>query len=217
MAMARLIRFRCLTSASPGMTGPWCGYGTLPRASAPPCSSSSPVAPPPAHCWAVCLARCKRRRSPDPSGFGLHQRRPGSRYAPAFGGMAAAVRGRRFRLGGGVSLAGGEAIYERAQAVVAKVNGETVMAGAARCANCHGDLGEGRREGVLVAVPLQRSALMQSHSRRGGPASAYGRASFCRSLRSGVDPAGVVLDTAMPRYDLSDQSRASFWNFVIGR
>ena len=118
-------------------------------------------------------------------------------------------RGRRFRLGGGAARAEGEAIYERAQAVVAKVNGETVMAGAARCANCHGDLGEGRREGVLVAVPLQRSALMQSHSRRGGPPSAYGRASFCRSLRSGVDPrsagrrhAALRFKRSVPRFAL---------------
>ena len=115
------------------------------------------------------------------------------------------------------SAATGEAIYQRAQGVVARVNGETVMAAAARCANCHGDLGEGRREGALVAAPLQRSALVQSHSRRGGPPSGYARASFCDSLRKGVDPAGVVLDAAMPRYDLSDQSCASLWDFVIGR
>ena len=115
------------------------------------------------------------------------------------------------------SAATGEAIYQRAQGVVARVNGETVMAGAARCANCHGDHGEGRREGALAASPLHRSALGESHSRRGGPPSRYSRETFCHSLRRGIDPAGVVLDAAMPRYDLSDQACGSLWDFVIGR
>ena len=111
----------------------------------------------------------------------------------------------------------GHAIYHRAQGVVARVNGETVMAGAARCANCHGEVGEGRREGALVAAPLHREALSTRHSRRGGPPSRYSQETFCQSLRTGIDPAGVVLDAAMPRYALSGSSCDSLWRFVTGR
>ena len=115
------------------------------------------------------------------------------------------------------SAAAGETIYERAQGVKANVNGEGIAVRAARCINCHGSLGEGRREGALVAAPLNRSALGESHARRGGPPSRYSRETFCHSLRTGIDPAGVVLDAAMPRYDLSDQSCGSLWDFLMAR
>ena len=111
----------------------------------------------------------------------------------------------------------GEAIYQQAQGAVARVNGEDVMASAARCVNCHGEVGEGRREGALVVAPLHRSALSESRERRGGPPSRYSRETFCQSLRTGIDPAGVVLDAAMPRYDLSSQSCGSLWDFLMAR
>lgn len=51
-----------------------------------------------------------------------------------------------------------------------------------------------------MAAPLHRVALVQSH---------YSRETFYQSLRTGIDPAGVVLDAAMPR--------DSLWRFVTGR
>jgi cytochrome oxidase Cu insertion factor (SCO1/SenC/PrrC family) len=108
----------------------------------------------------------------------------------------------------------GEEIYRDAQGVVPRLNGETLNAKAARCANCHGERGEGRREGPINAAPLRRAALVEPQSRRGGPPSRYSRESFCASLRTGVDPAGIMLDSAMPRYTLSDPSCAALWDFV---
>lgn len=111
----------------------------------------------------------------------------------------------------------GGAVYHQAQGVIPRVNGEILAASAARCANCHGEAGEGRQEGSLVASPLHRAALVAARSRRGGPPSRYSRESFCESLRTGIDPAGVMLDAAMPRYTLTEGSCRALWDFVTAR
>lgn len=110
--------------------------------------------------------------------------------------------------------ASGEAIYHRAEGVVPRIGGEVLAARAARCANCHGEQGEGRMEGTLTAAPLNRGGLTGSQSRRGGPASSYSRDRFCQSLRTGIDPAGIMFKAAMPRYTLSEESCTALWDFV---
>jgi hypothetical protein len=50
--------------------------------------------------------------------------------------------------------------------------------------------------------------------RRGGPASAYSRETFCAGLRSGVDPAGVQFSPLMPRYQIDNRSCAMLWQFL---
>ena len=108
----------------------------------------------------------------------------------------------------------GAAIYHEALGVVPRVNGEIVTATAARCANCHGDSGEGRREGAIVAAPLRGASLTALQPRRGGPPSRYTRDSFCQSLGTGIDPAGVMLDSAMPRYAASPASCTALWEYL---
>ena len=115
------------------------------------------------------------------------------------------------------AAATGQALYHQAAGTVARVNGETLLPAAARCANCHGAKGEGRREGSLRATPLRRDTLLQPMARRGGPASHYSREAFCQSLRTGIDPAGIQLDAAMPRYTLSESSCTALWEFVSRR
>ena len=47
--------------------------------------------------------------------------------------------------------------------------------------------------------------------RRGGPPSRYDAAGLCTLLRSGVDPAHVIILRTMPRYDINDADCQSLW------
>jgi hypothetical protein len=89
---------------------------------------------------------------------------------------------------------------------------------ASRCANCH------RRDGPMTAAPaspsfgppLTATSLRERQPRRGGPASNYDSASFCRLLRTGIDPAFVLIDERMPRYTATDAQCAALWVYLGG-
>jgi len=118
--------------------------------------------------------------------------------------------------------------------------GEAVLAGrlsghamdlpsvASRCVNCHRDSADARAASARAAgntgldpsadagaPPLGRAWLTQWRSRRFAPASRYDAASLCTLLRSGVDPAMVVIPATMPRYQASDAQCADLWNFLM--
>lgn len=86
-------------------------------------------------------------------------------------------------------------------------HGQDLPASAAACINCHG----ARSPGERFAVALDRRWLTQAQPRRGGPASRYDAQAFCRVLREGVDPAWVVVNQTMPRYDLTDLQCQALW------
>jgi len=50
--------------------------------------------------------------------------------------------------------------------------------------------------------------------RRGGPPVAYEQASFCRTLRTGVDPSHIVLPRTMPRFEADDTQCAALWDYL---
>lgn len=75
------------------------------------------------------------------------------------------------------------------------------------CINCHGASSQQQR----FALDLNRAWLTQPQARRGGPASRYDVKSFCRVLRDGVDPAWVVINQAMPRFDVTDLQCRALW------
>lgn len=88
---------------------------------------------------------------------------------------------------------------------------------ASRCANCH------RRDGPAPAAsaagfgPALTSAWLRTRqARRGGPPSAYDAAAFCRVLRTGIDPAQVIIDQRMPRYAASEAECAALWAYLGG-
>lgn len=120
-----------------------------------------------------------------------------------------------------------------AEAFSARLAGhvEPLPAEAWRCINCHGlggseppraagDATETPVAGVAAvaasgairlpaparayAAALNRASLLEPRSRRGGPPSIFDQAGLCRLLRTGVDPAHVLISTTMPRYTLSD-------------
>ncbi len=83
---------------------------------------------------------------------------------------------------------------------------------ATRCANCHA--GAGRAGQASFAPALTASHLLDSRVRRGGPASVYDEASFCRVLRDGIGPDDVMINQAMPRYAFTRDQCADLWRYL---
>ena len=108
----------------------------------------------------------------------------------------------------------GQDIFEGRGGVTASIGTDRLDPRASHCSGCHGARGNGGGEGKTVVPGLRGAALTRSMSRRGGPASAYSRETFCASLRSGVDPAGVQFSPMMPRYEIDNRSCAMLWQFL---
>ncbi len=108
----------------------------------------------------------------------------------------------------------GARLFDGREALPAQLVGRDVAlpATASRCSNCHGREGD-RRAGSATRIGpvLGPAALRERRARRGGPPSAYELASFCRVLRTGIDPAQVIIDTRMPRYAASDAQCSALW------
>ena len=82
------------------------------------------------------------------------------------------------------------------------------------CANCHLD-NAGRESSTSFAPALSRHAMTELRSRRGGPPSLFSPTSFCRMLRTGVDPVYVLITRQMPRYTLSDDQCLGLWRYLM--
>ena len=80
------------------------------------------------------------------------------------------------------------------------------------CRNCHAAGSQPGPEGSR-APRIDRALLLVARARRGGPPSAYDEASFCVLLRSGVDPAHVLIAREMPVYAADDAQCRSLWRF----
>lgn len=114
--------------------------------------------------------------------------------------------------GAPATVAAGVALFAGAQPLSARLRGhdETLPAFAARCANCHVSQGTNSS----LAPILDRGSLTQLRSRRGGPASAFETDSFCRLLRTGIDPKDVLVASPMPVYHIADEQCAALWAFL---
>jgi hypothetical protein len=127
-------------------------------------------------------------------------------------------------IGGASTAAGGEdagrSLFDGLQPLIGRIGGhaERLPAEALACANCHRSrpgaperiAGGGRDAGPV----LNASTLLGAVERRGGPPSRYDRDGFCRALRAGVDPAGVVLPRVMPRYEIDAAGCDALWRFL---
>ena len=138
-----------------------------------------------------------------------------------------------FALGGGVigcrdgEVRLGRALFEGGRPLRAHIAGQdlTLPQEALLCANCHepappgalpaAALGGGARD--RFATVLSRRTLTQPLARRGGPPSVYDVAKLCRAMRDGIDPAFVVMQSSMPRYQLSEQECQALWAFLSTR
>jgi hypothetical protein len=104
----------------------------------------------------------------------------------------------------------GERLFRGEESLAAEVQGQGVPlpAEASRCVNCHSG---------PAAPALDRASLLGRVSRRNGPPSRYDEASFCALLRSGVDPALVVVLRVMPRYEVDEAQCHALFAFVTSR
>ena len=80
------------------------------------------------------------------------------------------------------------------------------------CANCHG--GATGLTAASFGPRLDGTRLTEMRGRRGGPPSAFSPASFCRMLRTGVDPAFILITRQMPRYTIDDNQCLGLWHYL---
>ena len=126
----------------------------------------------------------------------------------------------------------GARLFDGRTPMVARISGhaDPMPAAVVACSNCHAPLAPRAAAappgtaGTAPAAPgavassagpvLGRDLLTQPLARRGGPPSRYDPAAFCRLLRTGEDPAGVLLPRAMPRYELDAAACDTLWRFL---
>lgn len=115
----------------------------------------------------------------------------------------------------------GRLLYLGQSPLVARIAGQdfALPAHASRCANCH--LPSASAANATTAADTQRvgpvltpAMLTEPTRRRGGPPSRFDSATFCRLLRTGVDPAHVLIERTMPRYHISDTDCSSLWRHL---
>jgi hypothetical protein len=116
----------------------------------------------------------------------------------------------------------GRALFDGSAALAARVHGQdfALPAQASRCVNCHlvpavpAFAASAPADG---APPLTAESLSTLSRRRGGPPSRYDATSLCTLLRSGVDPAHVMIQRTMPRYEISDTDCQALWLHLLER
>lgn len=122
----------------------------------------------------------------------------------------------------------GAAFYNGAVPLPAHLTGDTdvLPVVASRCVNCHVRPAKASETIVLAlaadqassgrpyAAALSREWLVTARQRHGGPATQYDSASFCTLIRTGEDPAHVLIPPVMPRYDATDEQCNSLWAYL---
>lgn len=125
----------------------------------------------------------------------------------------------------------GAALYSGTVAMQAHLAGDTdaLPVVATRCINCHElaagaatsapSVAAGQRPAGAgsYAAALNRTWLVMPQTRHGGPATQYDAASFCTLVRTGEDPAHVLIPPVMPRYDATDAQCESLWTYLRSR
>jgi hypothetical protein len=114
------------------------------------------------------------------------------------------------------SVARGARLFDGTEPLAGTLSGHSApLPGAAtRCVQCHAGPGKSTAAVSGFAPPLDRRQLREVLPRRGGPPVAYERASFCRTLHTGIDPAHVTLPRAMPRFDADEGQCAALWDYL---
>jgi hypothetical protein len=116
----------------------------------------------------------------------------------------------------------GAALFAGSEALAGRLVGheQPLPPLATRCGNCHGavNAGPGLASAAQPAAPaLTAAELAAPRVRRGGPPSAFDAGRMCALLRSGTDPAHVIISTTMPRYQISDEQCRALWAYVLTR
>jgi hypothetical protein len=113
----------------------------------------------------------------------------------------------------------GLALYEGKVGIAATLRGhaQPLPSGLSRCISCHEPSREPTQGQAIFAMRLDKKSLTEASKRRGGPPTRYERASFCRTLRTGIDPAEVLLHKSMPLFVLSEEQCTALWDHLSQR
>ncbi len=122
--------------------------------------------------------------------------------------------------GGAADAARGRQLFDGGVALPARIVGQdfALPAQASRCVNCHDPARAGAASSPAgaqrIGPALTAATLTDTVRRRGGPPSRYDAASLCTLLRSGVDPAHVIILRTMPRYEITDADCRALWQHL---
>jgi hypothetical protein len=113
----------------------------------------------------------------------------------------------------GAAASAGAQLYDGRVVLIGQLRGhdQALPAQALRCTNCHEPSRQPSQEDARFAPRLDRAQLTEAQGRRGGPATRYDEAAFCRLLRTGIDPAEVLVRKAMPQYTLTAEECSALW------
>ncbi|MEJ8812410.1 hypothetical protein WKW77_15100 [Variovorax ureilyticus] len=113
------------------------------------------------------------------------------------------------------AVARGARLFDGAEPLAGTLSGHDapLPSAATRCVQCHAGPGRSSAAGATT-LSLDRNLLREARARRGGPPVAYDEASFCRTLRTGIDPASIVLPRSMPRFEVDDAQCAALWAYL---
>jgi hypothetical protein len=145
---------------------------------------------------------------------GAWRRRPALLLAAA---LVAALAYGAWSRGAGGRAAQGARLFDGREALEATLADHAVAlpSGSVRCSQCHTGPGGNPSGGAPSPGPrLDRASLRDTLPRRGGPPVAYELATFCRTLRTGIDPSHVVLPRSMPRFAIDDVRCEALWTYL---
>lgn len=119
----------------------------------------------------------------------------------------------------------GRKLYTGQLPVTAQLRGQDIALPpmASRCVNCHSNAASQASGKTNTATDklaqnfgpaLEAGVLRNRQSRRGGPASSYELGSFCRVLRTGIDPAHILISRNMPVFQINDEQCSALWQFL---
>jgi hypothetical protein len=117
----------------------------------------------------------------------------------------------------------GDALFHGREPLAGKIRGhdDALPPEAIRCANCHEAApatNPGTQRLSRLAPPhLDAALLLEYRQRRGGPPSRYDQPAFCALLRTGVDPAHILVAREMPAYEIDDAQCASLWAYALSK
>jgi mono/diheme cytochrome c family protein len=117
----------------------------------------------------------------------------------------------------GAHAARGARLFDGREALDATLADHAIAlpSGSVRCSQCHTGPGGTPPGGAPSPGPrLDRASLRDALPRRGGPPAAYELATFCRTVRTGIDPSHVVLPRSMPRFTIDDARCEALWTYL---
>jgi hypothetical protein len=134
-----------------------------------------------------------------------------------------------------VAIEQGDRLFHGLAPLTARIVGHEMVlpVAVARCMNCHetrsaplsaaASAVANQAPGTAGAVAgrfgpaLDHATLTELRARRGGPTSRYDVQALCSLLRTGVDPAQVMIPQSMPRYEIDAAGCGAVWAYLNTR